>query len=222
MASSDSSTLQTNYTSTSIGQAALTARASEFPKEAIDDAILNACDAIIFLIGNDRKSQYRKFFHDVTASIASGAVIPIIGSTAVPVIGKLGTVRDASDSSKMKFRAYGDVKLTLSLNSSTLTRPKIFFTDNVRIWHTVSNVTIDVVVYSKAAQRILMAATPRGACPFPEDLADCIVYGALSLLFKGGLNNEQARQWREEFFTSLKQRFGESQVNELEQREILE
>lgn len=127
--------------------------------------------------------------------MATGATIPILSSTSKPVIGIIGDVRDASTSQRCTAVDYPEIlRLTRLITASYfVTVPHHYYTDNVRIWHTRTNVTCDVVMWLESDQRTLMESTPaRGACPFPESLIPALVEGALSALYKGQFNMDQA------------------------------
>lgn len=219
----DASTLATNYTTALIGQTEMSDRAIMFPKVAVDDAILNAGDRMVGLIGLDKNSPYRSFFAGVTSNVASGAAIPLISSTSKTRVGVIGDVLDASTSKKCVAKEYQEV---IGVGSMTLKQsPHFYYTDNVRIWHTRTNVVIDIVVWDKADQLTLMAQTAggvRGACPFPQELHEGLVCGALSYLFRGEFNVEQAKQWRATFNEVLAQLGTHLSSDEVEKRKLTE
>lgn len=190
-----SAALATAYSNANIGQTEMDDRAIEFPKVAIDDAILNACDRIVRLIGLNRTSEYRTYFNEVTAGIASGGLIPNTANSK-PRIGIIGEVRDSTTGQKVVERSYQEIRDLPNLATSVI-RPTIhwYFSDNIRIWHSRTTVVIDVVTWDKGAQLTAMASNPRGTCPFPEDLHEAIVCGALTNLFKENLNNSQQQAW---------------------------
>lgn len=181
----------------------------QFPKTAVDDAILAAGDKIARRIGASPVSRYRRDLHDVTANITSGSLIPDVGSTGVDVIGKVGAVKDATTGKELEpvTRQQIDAYLKMTLSQDL----HFYHTDNVRLWHTraTNQVKADVVVWSKTAQRALLTSTPRGACPFSEDLHEALVSGALSVLFRGSNNTEQADLWKARFDQSLEEIFVE-------------
>lgn len=221
LAADDSSSLSLSYVTAAIGQTQMDDRAIEFPKEAVDDAILNAGDRMVSLIGLDKYSPYRTFFHDVTSNIATGSAIPIVGAAGDPRIGVIGDVRDSSTNQKLLSRSYEDVIGYASLNVKST--PFWYYTDNVRIWHTRSNVVADIVTWNKDDQLTLMAATPtRGTCPFPEDLHEALVCGALSYLFRSSFNDGQVAIWRRYFDGVLARLEGRDMLSEAVERKIVE
>lgn len=222
MQADSASALRTNYVNTTIGQTELSDRAIEFPKEAIDDAILNACDKLIGAIANNRHSIYRLPFTTLSSNIASGAALPTTDSTSVPRVGVIGNVFStvSAVTYKLVAKPYQQVVGAASL-STTVTR-YWYFTDNHKIWHTSSQpVNVEVVSWSKDAQRTAMAATPRGACPFSEDLHEAIVCGALSYVFRSNFNSEQVGIWRA-YFTDVLNDLKEPGTLGLMQRQMIE
>lgn len=195
------SALQTSYQTSTIGQTELGDRAVEFPFESINDGILRAGDKMIGVIGMNRKSPYRPFFHDVTGSLASGAVIPLTSTNSKTRVGHIGDVRDASSNALLKeVDSYAEIESLNTLKTNILKKaPHFYFYDGVRIFHTRTNVVADVVVWQKNDQIALMESSPRGQCPFPEELHAGLVAGALSEMFRGSFNTEQAEMWRARF-----------------------
>jgi len=196
LAADSATALQTAYTDTGIGQTEMGDRAIEFPFEAINDALLEAGSQIVQAIGNDPHSPYRTYFAGVTASLATGANIPTTSSASKPVIGKIGDVLDASTSQKYTLVPYQVVQAYNVLKTNILkVNPYQYYTDNKRIYHTGTNVVADVVIWSNADQTALMITDPRGACPFPENLLSLLVDGALSRIFRGTFNIQQAPEY---------------------------
>lgn len=199
-------TLNTNYNVALIGQTELADRAIEFGEYAIDDAILNAGDRMLALISADKYSPHRTHFAGVTANLATGALIPLIDSGSKSRIGVIGDVRDASTSKKLVAKEYQEV---IGYSSLTVKQsPHWYYTDNVRIWHTRTNVVCDVVIWDKSDQRTLMTQTAgsvRGACPFPQSLHEALICGALSYVFRGDFNSEQVGIWRQYFEQTLRE-----------------
>lgn len=192
----DSATaLESAYTTTNIGQTEMADRATSFPFTAVNDALLNSAGRMVELIGLDTSSHYRTYFKDVTASLASGADIPTTSATSKPIIGVIGDVRDAVTNRRLTAAPYADVIRLVDISSVVTLSPHHYYSDNKRIWHSRTNVVADVVIWSETDQRVLMNSTPnRGECPFPESLLGALIEGALSFIFRGEFNKEQAEQ----------------------------
>jgi len=217
-------TLATNYAIANVGQTEMSDRAIEFPFEGVVDAILNACDRLIGLIALDKSSHYRSWFSDSITGLASGDLLkfaapsgigqttPITANTNSIRIGVIGSVFDSTTNAiPYTFKPFLDVTRRNKL--SGLKQPVYWYwTDNVRIYHTgtfnttPSTVSCDCVVWDKTFHRSAIAASVASGshiCPFPEDLHEAIVCGALSYLFRGSYNMDQVNKWREYFNETL-------------------
>lgn len=182
-------------------------RAVQFPELAVDDALLDAGDVIVGRIGRNPQSPYRSSFHDVTANIASGALLPTTSSTSKPIVGVIGEVRDASGNALMNFANERAVKGYNTLKTNIVkVQPNLYYSDNVRIWHTTANVIADVVIWSKTDQITLMGTNPRGTCPFPEDLIELLVEGALAKVFRDKFNETQAQIYQQRFDNHIQEK----------------
>jgi hypothetical protein len=196
--------LATNYGSATLDDTEMGDRAVEFPKTAIDDAILNAGDRIVGEIGLNPMSPYRSNFQGVTSNLSSGSLVPMVDSNSKSRVGLIGDVKDASTSAKLQLKSYEEVD---AANRSGLVQNIYwFFTDNTRIWHTRTDIVADVVIWDKADQRALLNSNPRGACPFPQNLHEALVSGALSYIFRKDFNSDQVKIWKgvfDEVLTTL-------------------
>jgi len=203
----NASTLATNYANTTIGDTQMGDRAIEFPALAINDAILDAETKIIHAIGANVHSPYRNHFAGVTGNMTNGATIPNVDSFSVPKVGYITDVRDAATSQKLTAVPFQVVQGYNNLKTNIVkVNPYYYYTDNVRIWHTVTNAIADVVVWSRDTELALMVATPtRGNCTFPDALVEIIIIGSLSYIFRGDFNNQQAQAYRNYFEQAVQQ-----------------
>jgi hypothetical protein len=199
---STAANLASTYSVATIGQTELADRGIEFPAAAINDCILDAGGIMVEVIGQNPISPYRTYFHDTTDSILDGSRIPEFSQAGHPVVGKIGAVRDSSDSQECEFKARQEVDGANSITTLKVS-PYWFNTDGTRIWHTRDAVTADVVVWESQVHRYWMEASPRGICPFPDSLHPALINGALSLLFRGEFNIEQSEGFNSRFQLSL-------------------
>lgn len=299
LAANSTTSLATNYVVATIGDTQMGDRSIEFPKKAIDDAILNACGELIAVIGHSLHSTYRRFFVDdtvdwvhstgYTAGTASGgAVGPLSGEkthptatfssagtsltvtsafftrnhlgrrvtltagsltttltickivspteitmhtssgfqgsgatvkiTAAPLVGISSRFFRCDDSTELEpkpleaIRAFRD--LAQGMIQFNERKMNYYHFDGERIYHTVSSSTVQGVYGefvcwdSVGAAQSMDAATTRGDCPFPDDLHEAIVYGALANIFRSDFNLEQVRVWRQYFDNVLQQLAG--------------
>jgi hypothetical protein len=199
-------TLETAYSTATIGASEMLDRGSQFPKTAVDDALLAAGDKVIRQIAADPNSRYRKEFHSETAALTSGDVMPTeVGG--VPIVGVFGTVRETNTNTDMQQVTKQQLDAYLGI---TLKQGLYYYAiESVRLWHTQPTgvVKADACLWSKTTQLALLAASPRGACPFNSDLHEAVVNIALSILFRGMNNQEQAEQWKVRGDQSLAEAF---------------
>lgn len=197
----DASTLASVYSVATIGQTELNDRGIEFPFNAINDAILDAGGMIVERIGQNVNSPYRSYFHDVTDAILDGGRIPEFSQAGHPVIGRIGSVRDATTNEELEMVPRQVVKgadsITLKIS------PHLYAIDGVRLWHTRTSVVADVVVWESQVERYWLESSPRGICPFPDALHPTLVNGALSILFRGDFNSAQAPAFAGKFESVL-------------------
>lgn len=203
--------LYTAYAVPGIGDTEIGDRAVEFPAAAVHDAILNAADRMVHMIGLNRYSRFRKYFAGtcaLTAATVFGQTLPVAtgGSdspASKPIIGVIDSVFDSgSPKAPMQFmpkwRVIGKIQAKLTLKQT----PKWYYTDNVRIWHTdATSALAGVVTWSKTDQ--LAAIVAQSDCPFPEELYEGLVTGALSYLFKENMNAGQVKLWQSKFNETL-------------------
>jgi hypothetical protein len=193
----DASTLASVYSVTTIGQTELNDRGIEFPFAAINDALLDVGGQIVGRIGENVSSPYRSYFHDTTDSLTDGARMPEYSQAGHPVIGRIGSVRDSTTSEELEMVPRQVVK---GADSITLkVSPHLYSIDGSRIWHTRTSVVADVVVWESQVERYWLESSPRGICPFPDALHPTLVNGALSILFRGAFNIEQAKYWEAKY-----------------------
>lgn len=189
------STLETGYTNATIGDAEMLDRGVQFPKTAVDDALLAAGDRVIRRIAADPMGRYRKEFTVETAALVHGSILPTdVGGT--PIVGELGTVREQTDFQDLAKVTKQELDAYMGAG---LIQPVLYYaTDGARFWHGMgaTQVKADVCVWSKTAQLDLLDANPRGTCPFNADLHEGLINLALSILFRGMNNQEQAEQWK--------------------------
>lgn len=204
MQADSAAALATLYASTTPDATSVGDRGTQFPPLAINDLILNAEEVIARRIAANPKSPYRNFLTEVSASIASGALIPVTSGSGKSRIGNIGVVRDASDSTVLTFAPKQVVLGVKALTTNILKKAQyLYFEDHTRIWHTRTNVTTDMITFDKSDERILMISSPRGACRFPQDLHELIINGALSYMFRGDFNAGQVGIVRRYFMDGL-------------------
>lgn len=103
---------------------------------------------------------WRVVLQDVTASIANGALIPQTSTNSKQIIGVHGIVKDASDSKALTENFAIDEIRALIENINTWRQTDVYAYRIIppRIYHTRTNVVIDVCVYDVAAVRAAIVA----------------------------------------------------------------
>lgn len=213
------SSIISSYANTSMGATQIGERATMFPPLAITDAILNSGGMIVSAIGHNYKSPYRPFFADTSGNIANGGSIGTQSTNSKDRVGIIGEVRDASDGNRCQFKSLQEV---LAARDLTTLKQSVYwyFTDNVKIWHTRTNVVADEVIWHRSDQLTLLEASPKGACPFPGDLYTAVIVGALSELMRGTFNMEQAPMWSQKFAMVLDMLLNGSERIQLADKEL--
>lgn len=219
LASENPTVLQSNYTVPAIGQSQMLGNATEFPKEAVDDCIVNASDLLVGAIAADENSPYRGFFGSDSPNITNGSTIPLVSASGKPRIGVVGSIRDSSTNKKLKFKDFDSIANLENIDS--LQEIYWCYTDNVRLWHTRENVIADIIEWDKDSVYAALASTPRGTIPFPGDLHESLVCGALSFLFRNNFNVEQVDRWRQ-YFNQTLQRVSTKYKDFLIKKEIID
>lgn len=102
---------------------------------------------------------WRKNISDVTANIANGALIPQTGSGGSEIIGNYGAVNDATDGKPLteSFMLEELRRLIDNPNGWRVIPVYAYTIVRPRIYHTRTNVKIDVCVYDVAAQKTAIA-----------------------------------------------------------------
>lgn len=295
LATDNATSLATSYAVATIGQTQLADRAIEFPKLAIDDAIVDSCERIVSVIGSNLTSPYRRYFTantidtedgqlkgghttgelistlsghilNTTCSVASSAstvTAPIAmfeprhtgrkvtaydGSTTVttaisrvnsttsidmcttfpnmvsagltlslvstPIIGSASRWFDKADNVELKPKPIEEIRRINQMSDQIASYDNVYYYhyDGERIWHTrpTNKVYGEFVVWDSSAARISLdasnlidGAASRGRCPFPDDLHEVIICGALRNIFRGNFNIEQVQVWSRYFEESL-------------------
>src|SRR5713101_5860725 len=103
---------------------------------------------------------WRGLIADVTANLANAALIPTTGMGGKQIIGKLGSVYDASDNNICgeSFTVEEIRQLRFNPNNWRVLDVYAFAISGRRIYHTRTNVVIDVCVYDPVAVKTAIAA----------------------------------------------------------------
>lgn len=152
-----------------------------FNLDFIKDKAIDAHGRLALEIANVRQHPWRSFIGNTTTSnIASGAVVPPTASNNKSIVGALGQVSSSSDSQALTEAAPERVRAYLALSSTVYNQPYLYYIDGNRIYHTETNVVINVCTYERSDVATTVAAN--GNITLPDVLVDAIVAGAVSAL----------------------------------------
>lgn len=149
-------------------------------------------------IGNH---PWRSFFRDLTANLSHGANLPTVGAGTKTIIGAYGEAYDASDTDQVLTRASVQRISKYKNNSGIYTNnPWLWTISGGKVWHTTTNINIDVCVYERADQ---VSAVASGVIVIPDVLEDLLVAGAVAQAVIIGKNLDQARLFSEYYQAGL-------------------
>jgi hypothetical protein len=169
-------------------------------------ALINAEEKLAHAIASTSGHPWRAtpVFAGVTASIANEAALPAVSSIgAGQIIGELGSVHDATDGTVCTEKPLAVIRRRVRNAASFPTGSNIYHyhIDGNRIYHTRTNVVIDVCVYNRATQ--LAALTGNADILLPDVLGEAYVCGAVSYLVRDDEFTGQAELYRAYFNDTL-------------------
>lgn len=174
-----------------------------FPFTAVKYALINAEQKLAHAIANTSGHPWRASLAGVTASIANEGVIPITSSAAIGIIGALGSVYDATDGIVCTKKPLAVVRRRVRNASYFPTASNIYHynVDDRRVYHTRTNVVIDVCVYSRATQ--LAALTANSNMLLPDVLDEALICGAVAFMVRDDEFSGQAATYAAYFATAI-------------------
>ena len=112
------------------------------------------------MVADDLKHPWRSVLKDTTANIASGGEIPQTSTNSKEIIGKRGSVRDATDSKPLTNSFTLQEIRAMINNPGTVRKIPVYayVIEEPRIYHTRTNVKIDVCVLDMVAVAAAIAA----------------------------------------------------------------
>jgi hypothetical protein len=138
--------------------------------------MLNGISKIVTNAANDGNHPYRPALISQTASLAYGGAV-ITNSSSVPIIGVWGAVRDAATGQVLTKANLSQIRARVTNPSSMFKLPVYWWArDDVRVYHTVAGVIIDVVAYARPDTDALVLT---GNMPLPDDSTPACVQAAL-------------------------------------------
>jgi hypothetical protein len=130
-----------------------------------------------------------------TAALANKADLPSVDINSEQIIGQYGSVYDASDGTVCRMKPVGPI-MRRNANPGGFFRVSVYWysMDDLRIYHTRTNVKADVCVYSRSVQST--AFDNDSNMLLPDSLADAIVCGAVGELVRDDEFMQQAQSYR--------------------------
>ena len=206
----DAAATRIAYLTAPLNDSILTRNAAEYPFEAIADGVLQAMTQIVAAIGENRESNFRAPFLADTDPILNGGEIPDVSADGKPRYGLIRNVREYTDGSE----DYAPRQLTHQprtlIDIANRQSPRLsdtvfyYFTDDVRIWHTLDAVVAEIVAWDKEAERSAIVNNNATAdCPLPDELLPALEFGSLSFIYRDTFNAENAAMNAQRFAPEL-------------------
>jgi hypothetical protein len=210
IAGSSSAAVQAAYVTTPITTTQIDS--PDFPLGPLSDICIQIEERLATAISNYVAESngelffhpWRRFISGVTASVASGALVPSTDASSNPVVGVPGLVKDASDGVQLSKLTMAELRATLRGITAGWIRSAVYgyAYDGDRIYHTRTNVTLDVCVYNRATQTTRIA-TVTNTILLPDALEEAYGSGMVSRLFRDDAFLPQAQAARVDFQATL-------------------
>lgn len=176
---------------------------ADFPLSVLKDTCLLVEEKLATAIANTGNHPWRRILQSQTADIAHEAAIPSTDSGSNQIIGIYGSVYDSSDGSVCSEMAMDDIRIAVRNANSWLVTPVYGFKiDGGRIFHTRTNVKIDVCTYNRTTRQTAID-TLTNAILLPDALEEAYVNGTVSLLVRDDAFTQQAQTYRGYFNDAL-------------------
>lgn len=122
---------------------------------------------------------WRTWYKDVTANVAHGGDLPIVGSTTKTIIGALGRAYNAGDTDQILTPASVERVSNFRLHISTLytSAPAFYCINGSKVYASVSNIIFDCCVYERSDYSAFT-----GFINLPDALTDALVAGSCAAL----------------------------------------
>lgn len=174
-----------------------------FPFTSVKYALINAEEKLAHAIANTSGHPWRASLAGVTASIANEAVLPITSSAGAGIIGALGSVYDATDGTACTKKPLAVIRRRVRNAAAFPVGGSIYHynIDGSRIYHTRTNVVIDVCVYNRVTQ--LAALTANSNMLLPDVLDEALICGAVAFLVRDDEFTTQAGLYAAYFASAI-------------------
>lgn len=200
--SGNAATVQTDYQDTTPD--ILTIVDPFFSLDFIKDKIIDANGRLAVEIANVRAHPWRAWIGNTrTATIASGAVLPTVGTNSKSIVGAWGQVVAGGTGILMSEAAPERVRDYIEHGTGVYGSPYLYYIDGNRIYHTETTVLIDCCTYERSDTNALVNAATPGDITLPDVLVDAIVAGAVAELVIEAKGIEQASYFLNVFNSAI-------------------
>lgn len=199
VAGSTAATLEANYltsplTTTQIGN-------TDFTFSVIKDSLVSVIGTIIRAYASVPNHPFRSYNISQTANIAHKGLIPSTDSASAPIVGVYGAIRDATTFEECTEQPIQIINSIVDGDDGLLLEHYYFKQVSDRLWHTRTNVVMDVCTFSASDE--LTAISANGDAPVPDAVLDLCWTGLVSTLFVDDEFLNQAEKCERYFQASL-------------------
>jgi hypothetical protein len=168
----------------------------DFPFTTIQRNVLAGVARLVRSYANLKSHPFRNFNASQTASLASGAVIPSVNASNLPIVGAYGAITDATTGDLLTETPIQIIEPLIRSKADGSLR-KDYFGYKIagnRIYHTRDAVKIDVVTFDMAGELVKMNAAS-GLSPLADALYDLAFSAALALCVSDDAYFSQAQKY---------------------------
>lgn len=201
IAGTTSTALEASYTTSPL--TATQVDSADFSLSTLKDTCLLIEEKLANAIANVGNHPWRRVLQSQTADIAHEAQIPSTNAASDQIIGVYGAVFDSTDGTQCTEMAMDDIRVAVRNANSWLLVPIYGYKiDGGRIFHTRTNVKIDVCTYNRTTRQTAID-TLTNPILLPDVLEEAYVCGMLSLLVRDDAFMPQAQVYRGYFQDTL-------------------
>lgn len=155
---------------------------TDFPLSNIRRTLLSSVSRIIRTYAGIKNHPFRQYNLSQTANIAHKGQIPFVNSASKPIVGVFGAVRDATTGDILTEQPVQLIESIRRSQTDSSLKGSYFYYKiaDSRIYHTRTNVVIDVVTFDAATEKIAIAAG--SASILPDACFDIAWTAALGLM----------------------------------------
>lgn len=139
--------LATSYETLPLTQANF--KSTNFSFQSMKDYLRVTENEIALAVANNEKHPWRSILADQTTALASGATIPAVGASGLPIIGLYGGVNDATNGKPLESNyTFGEIRALID-NPGSWRKLNVyeFAMIHPQIQHTRTTVKVDVCVW---------------------------------------------------------------------------